>query len=207
LNSEKKLSLNFDFLMELRSLLWIWSLLLGIAILHSSNADLTYGETCDVSNPCNPVEGLQCIHGLCGCKTPLNMNFNSTLKRCVGLAGTKCEGTNDSSVCHPEYGVCVPDSQSKTGFSCACAQGYSEKFNRNRRRSKRVIVIRACYGFDRRNSKLRMSRLFQLTVHPVMMRKRVLQIATPMLDCVATMVCVLASTKGVRFGMMRGGCA
>jgi hypothetical protein len=69
------------------------------------------------------------------------MRFNYTLQRCVGLAGTNCEGNADSTVCHPEQGVCAPDSKSKTGYSCACAQGYSEDFSGDCLRSKRVIVI------------------------------------------------------------------
>jgi hypothetical protein len=125
--------------MERKSnLVWILSVLVAFAAVfpQGSFADLTYEASCslnDSSNPCSPDEGLLCINGQCLCPSELSYHFNQTIKRCVGLVGTACQlthGSNSSSICHPDYAVCAPDSASATGNSCACADLHSPNFHR-----------------------------------------------------------------------------
>jgi hypothetical protein len=126
--------------MELRNL-FVWVLpLFAIIFVQGCFADLTYGQGCNLNDEsnllCNPDEGLQCILGKCVCPSELSYHFNRTIKQCVGLAGTACEGPN-SLTCHPGYSVCAPDSSSRTGFSCACTELHSSRFDRKCFRSKR----------------------------------------------------------------------
>jgi hypothetical protein len=119
---------------------FVWIGILAL-FLQPTFADLTHGDNCnlnDTSNSCSPDEGLQCILGRCECTNPLSTKNNETLRSCIGLVGTNCEGPG-SNVCHPDYAFCGQDSKSRTGYSCDCAQGYSPDFDRNCFRSKYAI--------------------------------------------------------------------
>lgn len=83
-----------------------------------------YGMACQVDEECDNLAPLACIENKCDCADRLSV-FDDKLRRCVGLAGSRCwkDGNSTSAVC-TSNAYCVKANSQLNWGKCICARGF-----------------------------------------------------------------------------------
>ncbi|CAL8083442.1 unnamed protein product [Orchesella dallaii] len=83
-----------------------------------------YGQSCETDDECDSLAPLACIENKCDCADSLQV-FDDKLRRCVGLAGSRCwkDANSTSAVC-TSNAYCVKANSHLNYGKCICVRGF-----------------------------------------------------------------------------------
>lgn len=122
---------------EMFHLLSVVPLLFTQLIIHCNAATVSslptvqFGNSCDLSQPCDTTQGLACISNICQCVSPSNQRYDNSTQKCVSVVGGPCTtaaAANDLTQDCIRNAFCSEkrDESGELYTECQCDMGYIE---------------------------------------------------------------------------------